>query len=333
MTKEIAVDKSKKKSKKVVRIKETKHRKPSMNVTKKFKGVSKKKTKKETKKETVKINNIKSQISSLNNTSQTFYFNENTYFSKVPDLMNKINKEYKNTKELLEYQKFIKNTKDKNIEEIENKWAEDFLQPIIDFFGDQRFINILFKVLKNDKHIYNEDYKKSKDCLSDEDDDSVYKGLVVKHKCFVYEKRQLYFAKLGHWYANDGKTNKWIDPYIGIQLGGTNQFCQTYAQILMSRDTKEFELKQSKNTNEVDVYYDNTKTALEWQRKQLDIFKNGVDKVLDINNYPEELDYITYNDIIELLESFIDIYPKHRVLMQMPYACINVVTIPPKNIM
>jgi hypothetical protein len=231
-------------------------------------------------------------------------FDMDTYFIDAPELSELINKRYNSIEELIQYQKNIK--KNKIWSEKENLWVDEYLQPIIDFFGDYDFIIQIFTVLRNDSDKY-----------ENIDDDNFIKG-----------GRQIYFAGRGHWYANNGTTKGWIDPYeVGVQIKGTNQFCQTYAQMIMSGEIK---FPTVYIHNDLNVYYEYTNQALLWQKKHLNLFHKSIPELLKTYNIKNNTLFTPNNEqktIIDLINKFNDIYHKHDILMNMPYACLNVVNI------
>lgn len=238
-------------------------------------------------------------------------FDMNNYFTDSSELYKMMNKKYSTFEELFKYQRIIK--KNKIFSEKENLWAEEYLQPIIDFFGDYVFIIQIFGVLRDDNYIYEN--------IQDED-------LIASFSNFIIGTRQIHFAGRGHWYANNGNAIKWIDPYeVGVQIKGTNQFCQTYAQMIMAN---EIDLPVKQNHNNLDIYYKYTKKALLWQKKHLDLFNKNIHGLLKIYEIKTNVLFTPSKEqivIMNLINRFNEIYHKHDILMKMPYACLNVVNI------
>lgn len=134
------------------------------------------------------------------------------------------------------YQKATRPT----IEQMEQEWADKYLQPIIDFMGYESIINEIVP----SGTIVKIPGVPTKDLATRHPNSNI---LVFKG------------STSGHWYSKRPDQKKYFDPYDTYQILGTNQFCQTFAimNILNKLPTKSDHAGFKK-------YYDYTLAAIKF---------------------------------------------------------------------
>jgi len=125
--------------------------------------------------------------------------------------LNMANIQYNTLKEVKKnYQSLIK--KDKELVDIEQKWADKNLEVIIDFMGDIDVWNFVIQGVV----VYGFDGSKA----------STRNKPVVNYPIAVFTG--------SHWNSRKANEADWFEPYDDYQIFGTNQFCQTFAMMYLA---------------------------------------------------------------------------------------------------
>lgn len=112
-----------------------------------------------------------------------------------------MDKKFNSLQELLEHQANIR--KNPVLADLEQQWVNTYVKPLMYLMGDP---HIMFYQTVH-----------------------VVKSSEINN---VKDIPRVYFASRGHWYARPPGSNVTIDPFVDVQIQGTNQFCQTYAAML-----------------------------------------------------------------------------------------------------
>ena len=155
------------------------------------------------------------------------------------------NVKYDSKKEVKKYQSKVK----KYYSNIEQKWVDENLQPIIDLIGDED----IWKCIIPNVELHGLD-----------------KRISIKH-IKVSNNPQGYYSQQ-HWYSRKPDEEEWFDSYDNYQVQGTNQFCQTFALLNL------LDLLPETQNNDWLKYYDYTKYALDFIETVIKKCLTGSDK-------------------------------------------------------
>lgn len=152
---------------------------------------------------------------------------------------------YEKKKEVKQFQKRVKATINSHIQEMEQQWVDTYLQPVIDFFGEE---DVWKKVVPH-VELYGLHHK-----------------MVATRNIKITGYPQAHYSST-HWTSRLPHEYKWFNPYDKYQIKGTNQFCQTFALMNLCNELPPDAPRSTYNTWTKYYYY--TEKALEFMQKVL----------------------------------------------------------------
>lgn len=145
-----------------------------------------------------------------------------------------------------EYKKFrTELAKTKGMANVEQKWADTYLQPVIDFMGDYELWNYF-----SNSQIDVREQRNTRNIIND-------------HLTAIFTG--------GHWYGYKPGKKQLFDPYSKYQYPGSNQFCQTFTLMYLTNNLpqdRDVVNKSFKN------YYDYTLDALLFINQYIIVLKD-----------------------------------------------------------
>lgn len=157
------------------------------------------------------------------------------------DWENESNIAYEKKNLVKQFQKRMKGNKD--IQEIEQHWVDTYLQPIIDFFGDED----VWKTIVPNVELY-----------------GLKNKMTATRNIKITGQPQAHYSST-HWTSRLPNEKKWFNPYDKYQIKGTNQFCQTFALMNLCHELPPDAPRPEYNSWTKYYYY--TEKALEFMQK------------------------------------------------------------------
>ncbi|CAE7454414.1 unnamed protein product [Symbiodinium natans] len=204
--------------------------------------------------------------------------------------------EFQKIKELKQYQKDVSgNVK---IAEVEQKWYDQNMKPLVDFMGDEHIWKL---VCGNELNIFHDKPLRSQDDLA---------------------KAAASF-KAGHWTsrrANASSKDDIYDPFRNHQIGGTNQFCQTFSMMYL----KQWIEMEEKPPKKMEDYYANAEKALAFIKW---VLEKGIEPATLDDYLKKSQDIFEDHKDLQSPRLRADLLKCLAECLKTPCMCVNVATV------